>query len=31
MMEDLIAAGVNAALTQARELSERELGRSPAV
>ena len=30
MMEDLIA-GVNAALTQAREPSERELGRSPAA
>jgi hypothetical protein len=27
MMEDLIAAAVNAALTQARELSERELGK----
>jgi DNA-binding YbaB/EbfC family protein len=27
MMEDLIAAAVNAALAQARELSERELGK----
>ena len=27
MMEDLIAAAVNAALTQARELSEKELGK----
>jgi len=27
MMEDLIAAAVNSALTQARELSERELGK----
>lgn len=27
MMEDLIAAAVNAALTQARELAERELGK----
>ena len=27
MMEDLIAAAVNAALTEARELSERELGK----
>ena len=27
MMEDLVAAAVNAALTQARELSEKELGK----
>ena len=27
MLEDLVAAGVNAALTQARELSEKELGK----